>query len=160
MYTDHKFIRSSVTWAYRSVDNCLWRRKSQKRVECFSKTCYQEQFNLMMRLENVLKIFLQDVLKTSWRCLEVVFASCLEDVSKTSWKLLEDVWPRRMYWSWPRRLEDVLKTCSEDVRLRRTYSSWSRRLEDEDERRLQDVIKTSSSRQMFAGLLEAFAVAL
>ena len=54
-------------------------------------------------------------------------------------------------WSWPRRLDDVLKTSSEDVRLSRTYSSWSRRLEDvfktssrglqqdEHERRLQDV---------------------
>ena len=82
----------------------------------------------MVRLENVLKISLQDVLKMSWRYLE--------DVFKTSWRCLEDIWPRRIYWSWPRHLEDV--------RLRRTYSSWSRRLqdvfktssEDEDERRL------------------------
>ena len=47
---------------------------------------------------------------------------------KTSWRRLEDVWPRRIYWSWSRRLEDVLKTSSED----------------EDQRRLQDVfIKTN-----------------
>ena len=39
LYTDHKFIRSSVTWAYLSVDNHLWKRTSQKRAECFSKTC-------------------------------------------------------------------------------------------------------------------------
>ena len=79
----------------------------------------------MVRLENVLKISLQDVLKMSWR-------------------RLEDIWPRRIYWSWLRGLQDVLKTSSEEVRLRRTYSSCSRRLEDvlktsseeEDERRL------------------------
>ena len=85
----------------------------------------------MVRLENVLKISLQDVLKmswrrlqnvlkTSWRCLEDVFARRLEDVLKTSWRRLEDVlktswrrlediWPRRIYWSWLRRLEDVFK---------------------------------------------------
>ena len=101
----------------------------------------------MIRLENVLKISLQDVLKTSWRCLEDVFQDVLkmfwrrledisqdvlkmcwrylEDVFKTSWRRLEDV----LKTSW-KRLEDVLKTSSEDVRLRRTYSSWSRRLED------------------------------
>ena len=90
-------------------------------------------------------IRLEDVLKTSWKRLE--------DVLKTSWRRLKDIWPRQIYWSWPRRLEDVLKTSSEDVRLRRTYSSWSRRLEDvfktssedEDERCLQ-VFKTSSRR--------------
>ena len=57
-------------------------------------------------------------------------------ILKTSWRRLEDVWPGRIYWSWPGRLEDVLKTSSEEVRLRRAYSSWSRRLED--------VLKTSS----------------
>ena len=70
-----------------------------------------------------------------------------EDVLKTSWRRLEDIWPRQIYWSWPRCLEDVLKTSSEDVWLIRIYSSSSRRLEDvlktsfedEDERRRQDV---------------------
>ena len=113
----------------------------------------------MIHLENVLKISLQDVLKMSGRRFCKTSWRRLEGVLKMSWRRLEDVWPRRIYWSWPRRLEDVLKTSSEDVRLRRTYSSWSRRLEDvlktssedEDERRLQDVFKTSSSRRMFAG---------
>ena len=54
----------------------------------------------MIRLENVLKISLQDVLKT---------------YSQDEYIGLD---------------QDVLKTSSEDVRLRRTYSSWSRRLED------------------------------
>ena len=119
-------------------------------------------------LEDVLKTSwrrLQNVLKTSWRRLEGVlktFWRRLEDVFKTSWRYLEYV----LKTSW-RRLEyvlktygqdkhtgldqDVLKTSSEDVRLRRTYSSWSARLEDENERRLQDVFKMSSSRRMFAG---------
>ena len=124
----------------------------------------------MICLENVLKISLQDVLKTSWRCLEDVLKTSwrrLENVVKTSGKRLqevlprrlEDVWPRRIYWSWPRRLEDLLRTSSEDVSLSQTYSSWSRRLEDafktpsedEDEGSLQDVFKTSSSRRIFAG---------
>ena len=90
--------------------------------------------------------------------LENVFKISLPDVLKTSSKRLEDVWPRRIYWSWPRRLEDLFKSSSEDVRLKRTYSSWSRHLEDflktspedADERRLQGVFKTSSSRRLFA----------
>ena len=93
------------------------------------KLCYQEHFNLITRLQNVFK--------TSSRCLEDVYAIRLEDVlkassrhlAKTPWRRLEDVRPRRIYWSWPRRLEDVLETSSEDVRLRRTYLSSSRRLE-------------------------------
>ena len=114
----------------------------------------------MIRFENVLKRSLQDVLKTSWRRLQNVLNKswrCLEDVLKTSWRRLEDVWPRRIYWSWPKRLQDVLKTSwrrlenvlktswrrmtktsilvliktsSEDVWVRRIYSSWWRRLQD------------------------------
>ena len=135
----------------------------------------------MIRLENVLKTSwscpedvlktslrcLEDVLKTFWRYLEEVFARRLEDVLKTSWqdvsktfwKRLEDVWLRRVYWSWSRCLQNVLKTSSEDVWVKWIYSSWWQRLEDvlktspenEDERRLQGVFKTSSSRWMFAG---------
>ena len=121
----------------------------------------------MIRLENILKISLQEVLKTSWRCLEDAFARRLEDVlkmswrrlGKTSWRCLEDVFKT----SWRRIAETnilvLTKTSSEDVRLRRIYSSWSKRLEDvlktfseyEDERRLQDVLRTSSSRRMFGG---------
>ena len=109
----------------------------------------------MIRLENVLKISLQDVLKTSWRCLEDVFQDVLktfwrrlQNVLKMSWRRfcktssrrLQDLWPRRIYWSWPRRLEDVM--------LRQTYSSWSRCLED--------VFKTSSEVEDEKGLRDAF----
>ena len=50
--------------------------------------------------------------------------------------------------SWWRRLE--IKTSSEDVWLRWIYSSWSRRLL---KTKGKDVFKTSSSRQMFAGII-------
>ena len=104
---------------------------------------------LKMSLQDVLKMFwrhLEDIFKTSWKGLEEVFKTFwrrLEEVLKTSWRRLEDVWPKRIYWSWPRRLEDVFNTSSEDVRLRRTYSSWSKLLEDVFWRRRR---KTSSRR--------------
>ena len=59
---------------------------------------------------------LEDVLKTSWRRLEGVL--------KTSWRL---AYGQDEYIDLDR---DVLKMSSEDVWLRRIYSSWSRRLED------------------------------
>ena len=73
---------------------------------------------------------LEDVLKTSWRRLE--------DVLKTSWRRLEDIWPRRIYWSWPRRLENIWPRRIywswprrlENIWPRRIYWSWPRRLED------------------------------
>ena len=129
-----------------------------------------KQFNLVMsfkrlkgifarRIQNVLKTswrhFCRASLKTSWRCLEAVFKDVLQNVLKTPWRRLEDAWPRPIYWSWSRRLEDVFKTPSEDVWLGRIYWSWSRHLEDvfktssegEDERRLQDAfIKTNVCR--------------
>ena len=79
----------------------------------------------MIRLENVWKTYLQDVLKTDWRRLEDVFARRLEDVLKTSSKRLEDVLARR--------LENVLKTSWRRIAktniLVLTKTSW-RRLED------------------------------
>ena len=86
------------------------------------------------------------VLKTSWRHLCKMSTKRLEEVLKMywrRWRRLEYVWPGRIYWSWPRRPEDVLKASSEDVWLRRIYSSWSRRLEDVFWRRRR---KTSSRR--------------
>ena len=101
----------------------------------------------------------------SWRRLEDVLKTFLQDVLKTSWKRLEDVLKTYSQDEYIGLDQDVLKTSSEDVKLRRTYSSWSRRLEDvfwrrkakanifvliktssedEDETRLQDVfIKTN-----------------
>ena len=78
----------------------------------------------MIRLENVLKTSLQDVLKiswirlegvfkTSWRHLEDVLKTFLQDVLKTFWRRFEEVFPRlledvlKMYW---KRLKNILKT--------------------------------------------------
>ena len=58
------------------------------------KLCYQEQFNLIISLENVLKM--------SWRRLE--------DVLKTSWKRLEDVLKTYDQDEYVDLDEDVLKT--------------------------------------------------
>ena len=103
----------------------------------------------MIRLENVLKTSLQDVfddvLKKYSKRLEDVFARRLQDVLKTSWRNIEngswrrlaDVWPKRIYWSGPRRLGDVLKSSSEDVCLMRINLSSSRRLENVYWRRRQ-----------------------
>ena len=110
----------------------------------------------MIHLEQVLKISLQDVLKTSWRCLEDVFQDVLktfwrrlQNVLKTSWRCLEDV----LKTSW-RRLEDVLKTFLQDVlktswrRIAKTNilvltkTSWRRLLKT----KTKDVFKTPSRR--------------
>ena len=96
------------------------------------------------------------VLKTSWRCLEDVFARRLEDVlktswrrlGKTSWKRLEDVLKTYGQDEYIGLDQDVLKTSSDDVWLRQIYSSWSRRLNLFWRRLLKtktkDVLKTSS----------------
>ena len=85
----------------------------------------------MVRLENVLKISLQDVLKTLWRRLE--------DVLKTSWRRLEDIWPTRIYWSSTRRLQDVFWRRKAKANIFVLIKAPS-----EDEIRLQDVfIKTN-----------------
>ena len=95
--------------------------------------------NLMIRLENVLKISLQDVLKTSWRCLEDVFQDILktswQDVLKMCWRPFEDVFKT----SW-RLLENVLKTLLQDV----LKTSW---------RRLKNVLKTSWRRMTKTNIL-------
>ena len=121
------FKMSSRCFAINVFLKTSWRRFGNKSWRCLAKT-----FSRSLQ-ENVLKMFWQDVFKTSW-------------------ERLEDVWARRIYWSWPKRLEDVLKTSSEDVWLIRIYLSSSRCLqdvlktsfEDEVEWRLQDVfIKTN-----------------
>ena len=129
-----------------------------RRLEDVLKTSWK-------RLEDILRTFLQDVLKmfqwslgnTSWRRLENVLTTSWRRMPKmnmlvlikTSWRKLEHVWPRRIYWSWSRRLENVLKMSSEEVWVKRIYSPWWRHFEDVFWSRRR---KTSSSRRMFAGL--------
>ena len=88
----------------------------------FSKNVTQDlgkQLNLMIRLENVLKTSLQDVLKT--------FLRRLEDVLKTF-------------------LQDVLKTYRQDEYIGLEQDIFNTSSEDEDENRLEDVfIKTNVS---------------
>ena len=96
-----------------------------------------KQFNLMIHFEDVLKVSWRwlcktiwpNVLKISWRRLKDVlkmsrrrfwkrYWRCLDDVfaKKTPWKRVEDVlprrleekWPRQIYWSGLRRLEEVV----------------------------------------------------
>ena len=98
-----------MTQANLSVDNCL-RSTFQKHVQYISKTSWGPVNNNSLTWWSVLK--------TSWRCLEDIFARCFEDVlktssrplGKTSWRCLENVFARH--------IEDVLKTswnCLEDV---------------------------------------------
>ena len=123
-----------------------------------------KQFNLMIPLQNILKASLQDVLKMSWtrlcRPLEDVFKTSwrrlgktswgsLENVLKMSWRRLEDVWPRRIYWSWSRRLEDVFRRRMTKANIFVLIKTSWRRLEDVFWRRRR---KTSSSRRKFAGI--------
>ena len=108
----------------------------------------------MIRLQNILEISLQDVLNAPSKRLEDVlkmswrhFSRRLDDVFKTSWqdvlRRLEDVWPRRIYWSWTRRLEDVFwrrkARASIFVSIK---TSWRRILET----KMEDVFKASSRR--------------
>ena len=103
----------------------------------------------------ILKTSWRYLCKTSWRCLEDVFQEVLktfwrrlEDVLKRSWRLLEDVWPRRIYWSWPRRLEDVFWRRKAKANIFVLIKTSWRGLQDVFWRRRRN---TSSSRRMFAG---------
>ena len=90
------------------------------------------------------------------KCLEDVFARRLDEVLKTFWRRLEDLCPRRIYWSWPRRLEDVLRMSSEDVNPRIIYfldeDVLKTSSEDEGEKRLEYVFNEWRPRRMFSGL--------
>ena len=94
---------------------------------------------------------LEDVFKTSSRRLEDVFRTSwirLEDVLKTSWRrMTKENMLILMKTSW-RRFEDVFWRRMSKANIFVLIKTSS---EDEDERRLQDVFKTSSSRRMFAG---------
>ena len=109
------------------------------RLEDVLKT-WQQQFNLVIRLENVLKLSWRHLSKGSW---------CLQDVLKTSWQnvLKEDAFKMYHQDEYIRLDQGVLKISSEEVWLKSIYSSLSRRLEDvfwrwrrkTSSRRLQDI---------------------
>ena len=94
-----------------------------------------KQFYLMKRYENILKTSLQNVLKTSWRCLEDVLKTSWRSLAKTSWRLLQNVLKTSS-----KRLQGVLKTSL--IRLQNVLKTSSKRLEDVFARRLEDGIKS------------------
>ena len=105
------------------------------RLKDVLKLYYQEQFNLIIRLENVLKTSLQDVLnnvmKASWKRLEDVLKTFSQDVLA---RLLEDI--LKTLWKRP---EDVLQTDDQDEHIGLDQDVFWRRRQ-----------KTSFSRRMFA----------
>ena len=115
------FEEDVLNMSWRPIENILktsWRhfcKTSWRRLEGVLKTSWKRLEDVLKtswrHLKDVLKTFLQDVLKTFWRRLGKRSWSRLENVLKMSWRYLEDVWPKRLCWSWSRRL-------------------WSRRLED------------------------------
>ena len=102
----------------------------------------------------VLKTSWRYLCKTSWKCLEDVLKTPwrrFKDVLKTSWRRLEDIWPRQIYWSWPRRLEDVFWRRKAKANIFVLIKTSWRRLEDVFWRRkakanIFALIKTSSRR--------------
>ena len=114
MYTDHKFLRNSVTYANSSVERNVL-NTSQGRVK-YNKLSWWY----------VLKTTWRYLCRKSWRCLEDILKTSskrLEDALKTPWRGLEDVLTTSS-----KRLEDVLKTYGQEK-----YIGLD-----------QDVLKTSS----------------
>ena len=128
----------------RGVDLQYVLKTSSKTKNCYAEDVLKTfrrrlQDTFPRRLQGVFKTSSRRFWKTSWRRL-----------GQTFWRRLEDVSLRRICWSWSRRLADVfwrLMIKGNILFLIKTSS------EDEDQRRLQDVFKTSSPRRMFAGLL-------
>ena len=94
----------------------------------------------MIRLENVLKISLQDVLKMSWRRLENVFKTSSQNVLKTSWKRLEDVFKTYGQDEYIGLDQKVLKTSWRSKAKVNIFVLIKTSSEDDDKRRLQDVL--------------------
>ena len=115
----------------------------------------------MIRLENALKISLQDVLKMSWSRLgDVLKISCWH-FCKTSWRRLEDVLARRLwnilktYWRRMAKTHIFALTKTSVRRLENIFwrrkTSWRRLLKTNT----KDVFKSSLSRWILAGLYHA-----
>ena len=110
---------------YRYFDNNL---QKLFRTNPANISCFQDVFSV--------KLFVfQDVLKTSWRCPQDIFAIRLP---KTSSRRLA----RRLQHVFKTCLQDVLQLCLQDVLEDKKMLHW---------RRLEEVFSTSSPRRMFAG---------
>ena len=123
----------------------------------------------MIRLQNVLKISFEDVLKMSSKRLEDVLNLKMSwrRFCKTSWRRIENVLARRLedvLKTSSKRLEDPLKTYGQDEYIGLDHDVFWRRMAKANMfvliktswRRLEDALwrrrwKTSSSRRIFAG---------
>ena len=75
----------------------------------------RSNFCLSRGLQDVLKTFCKEVLKTSWKNLTRRLEDVLEDEKLLRWRHLEDVLKTCLEDVLKTCLEDVLKTCLEDV---------------------------------------------
>ena len=178
-------LEDVLTKSWRCLEDVFWRRMTKANMSVLIKTSWRRLEDVFWRrrrktssrrLQNVfIKMNVWwDLCETSWRCLEYVFARrledvlktssrclaktswrCLKDVLKKSWKCLEDVlarrlenvlkvvfktsWSRRIYWSWLRRLERLMTEANLFFLMK---TSWKRFLKT----KTKDVFKTSSRR--------------
>ena len=98
------------------------------------------------RLEDVLQIRLEDVLKASWRHLARRPEDILKDKKLLCWRrswtdVLQTLWRHALKTSW----RHVLKTCFKDMSWRHVLKTC---LEEMSWRRLEDVLETN---KMFTG---------
>ena len=132
------------------IHSCHWNQNKQKGPPVYSEHLAIQLLGANVRVLPPSKHLL--VLKTSSKRLQDMSSTRLQrnnfTSSMTYWRSLEDVWPRRIYWSWPRRLEDMfwrrkakanifvfIKTSwrrLEDVFWRRRRRTSSRRLHQDD----------------------------
>ena len=132
--------KNSLTWWY--VLKKSWRYLWKTSWRCLEDALKTDVLKTSSkRLEDALKMSLRRFCNTSWRRLENVL-----ETDKTSWKCLEEVWPRRIYWSWPRRLEDVFWRRKSEANIFLLIKTSWRRLEDLLWRRRRKTSKTSSRR--------------
>ena len=96
----------------------------------------------MIRLENILKAFLQNVLKMSWRRLEDVLKMSwrpLQNVLATSRKCHKDVFARRLQGKTKTNILVLIKASWRRMSKENIFVLMKTSSEDEDERRLEDV---------------------
>ena len=121
------------------------------KIIVFGKECFRNVLNASQRRVNknsltswyVLKRSWRYLCKTSWKCCEDVLKTFWRRFCKTSWRCLEVLWPRRIYWSWPRPLEDVFWKRKAKANIFVLIKTSWKRLPDDFWRRRR---KTSSRR--------------
>ena len=64
---------------------------------------------------------LQYILKTGWICPEDILKTFLQEVMKMTWRCLEDMSLRRIYSSWSRCLEDVFRKGRQQIQFNDSF---------------------------------------